>query len=164
MSPQDTDRTSPLPSLFGATSPFRSFQEEMDRMFHAFSTPQMSWRSAAVPATGTLGLRVDIGETEREIHVDADLPGVAEEDVEVTLEDDILRIRAEKKTEADTTEKNMRIVERSYGVFERAIRMPAGIDPAQVAARFEKGVLSIKLPKPAEAPASAKRIAIAKSS
>lgn len=164
MSEQQTDRGTTLPSLLGGPSMFRSFQEEMDRMLRAFSTPHMAWHSGAAPGQGALGLRVDIGETEGEIHVEADLPGVPEDAVEVTLDDDILRIRAEKKAQADKTEKNMRVIERSHGVFERAIRMPAGIDPEKVTARFDKGVLSVTLPKPAEATSTSRRIAIGKAS
>jgi HSP20 family protein len=138
----------------------RSLQEEMDRMVRAFSMPQMSWRSGDIPGDGALGLRVDIGETDDEIHVEADLPGVPEDAVEVTLEDDILRIRAEKSTSADRSDKTMRVVERSHGIFERAIRVPAGIDPETVRAGFDRGVLSVTLPKPAGAGSRAHRIAI----
>ncbi len=141
-------------------TPFRALHEEMDRMLRAFSTPQMSWLSGAGAANGTLGLRVDVGETDAEIHVKADLPGVPEEDVEVVLEDDVLRIRAEKKSEQSRGDKNWRVVERSSGVFERAIRVPPGIDPVKVSATFDKGVLSISLPKPAAPQAAVRRIAI----
>lgn len=67
----------------------------MDRIFHAFSMPQIPWMTAGT-SDGALGLRVDIDETDSEIEVKADLPGTPEKDVEVTLEDDVLRIRAEK--------------------------------------------------------------------
>ncbi|MEM7497663.1 MAG: Hsp20/alpha crystallin family protein [Pseudomonadota bacterium] len=164
MSEQQTERSPSLPSVFGGPSMFRSLQEEMDRMFHAFSLPQMSWQSGAGSGSGALGLRVDIGETDKEIHVQADLPGVTEDEVEVTLEDDVLHIRAEKKIEADRTEKKMRVVERSHGLFERAIRMPAGIEPEKVTASFDKGVLSVTLPKPPEVASSSRRIAIGKAS
>ena len=136
--------------------PFRSMREEMNRMMSAFSMPQMSWWSGSTE--GALALRVDIAETDNEIEVTAELPGVPEKDVDVTLEDDMLRIRAEKKSEAEKGEKNWRVVERSYGAFERAIRVPAGIDPEKVNAQFENGVLTVTLPKPPSAKQSARKI------
>ncbi len=141
-------------------SPFRAFQEEMDRMFHAFSMPQMSWTSGLETTGGSLGLRVDIGETENEIQVQADLPGIPEEDVDVTLEDDVLTIRAEKKSEREKTEKNWRVVERSQGRFERSIRVPSGIDPDRTKAQFDKGVLTITLPKPPVVKSQSRRIEV----
>ena len=151
------------PSLFGGSfggSPFKALQDEMDRVFHAFSLPQMQWSTGEATGSGALGLRVDIGESDGEIQIKADLPGIAEDDVEVTLEDDMLRLRAEKKSEAEKSDKNWRVVERSHGVFERAIRVPSGIDPDKVEASFEKGVLTVTLPKPPDAASSAKRIAV----
>ena len=136
--------------------PFRSMREEMNRMMSAFSMPQMSWVSNSTE--GALALRVDIAETDHEIEITAELPGVSEKDVDVTLEDDVLRIRAEKKSEEEKGKKNWRVVERSYGAFERAIRVPAGIDPEQVNARFENGVLTVTLPKPASAKPAAHKI------
>lgn len=164
MSEKHTDMTPSLPGHPGTHGMFRSLQEEMDRMFQAFAMPQTSWRAGTPPAGGALGLRVDVSETDGEIAVTADLPGVPEDAVEVTLEDDVLRIRAEKRTEADRDEKNMRIVERSRGIFERAIRMPPGIDPERVTASFERGVLRVALPKPEGTPPPSRRIAIGKAS
>ncbi|MEQ8652096.1 MAG: Hsp20/alpha crystallin family protein [Kiloniellales bacterium] len=164
MTEKKTEETPSVPSLFSGTSMFKSLQDEMDRMFHAFAMPQMSWRSAAAPGNGAMGLRVDIGESDKEIHIEADLPGVPEEAVEVTLDDDILRIHAERKEESEKSEKDWRVVERSRGTFERSIRMPAGIDPDKVEAHFEKGVLKVTLPKPPETQASAHRIPVKKAS
>ena len=149
----------PTPSVFGSANPFRSMQEEMDRMLHAFSLPQMKWNDA-LARVGGMGLRVDIGETDKEIQIKADLPGIAEDDVEITLDEDVLHLRAEKKDETEKSEKDWTVVERSHGVFERYIRVPAGIDANKVAANFDKGVLTVTLPKPAEAKRSAKRIAV----
>ncbi|MGF1475265.1 MAG: Hsp20/alpha crystallin family protein [Geminicoccaceae bacterium] len=145
-----------------APGAFRALQEEMDRMFHAFSMPQMSWAQRGDGSGGALGLRVDIGESEGEIEVSADLPGVADEDLSVTLEDDLLRIRAEKKSEAERTDKDWRVTERSYGLFERTIRVPAGIDPKKVNARFENGVLKVTLPKPADTQPASHKINVKK--
>ena len=156
-----TDRPAPAPAEYSPfrTSPFKALQEEMDRMFHAFSMPQMTWSSTGA-TEGALGLRVDIAETDKEIEIKADLPGVPEKDVEVTLEDDVLRIRAEKRSETEKGDKNWRVVERSYGSFERSIRVPAGVDAKKVSARFENGVLTVTLPKPPSAKPSSQRISV----
>lgn len=147
------------PSFLGTASPFRSLHEEMDRMLHAFSLPQMKWNDAMTPADG-LGLRVDIAETDAEIQIKADLPGIAEDDVEITLEDNILHLRAEKKHEAETDEQDWKVVERSHGVFERRIHVPEGIDVEKANASFDKGVLTVTLPKPPDAKPASKRIAV----
>ena len=155
---ENTGRDVPPP--LPVPSPFRAFQEEMDRMFHAFSMPQMSWSTGLGTSSGALGLRVDIGETDDEIQIQADLPGVPEDDVEVTLEDDVLTIRAEKKSEQEKSERNWRVTERSYGRFERSIRVPSGIDPEKTKAAFDKGVLTVTLPKPPAAATTARRIEV----
>ena len=140
--------------------PFGAFQDELERLFRAFTVPHMPWSGGLLGSEGTIGLRVDIAETDGEIEVKADLPGISEDEVEVTLEDDMLRIRAEKKSESEKGDKTWRVVERSHGLFERAIRVPPGIDADKVAAHFEKGVLSVTLPKPAETKPSTRRISV----
>ena len=107
-----------------------------------------------------MGLRVDIGESDGEIQVVADLPGMTEDEVEVELAEDVLRIRAERKSEDEKSDKTWQVIERSHGLFERQIRVPEGIDPDAVQARFEKGVLTVTLPKPPEQPKKTRRIAV----
>ena len=93
---------------------------------------------------------VDVSETDDEVQVTADLPGLTEKDVEVTLEDGALTIRGEKKEEREEKKRNYHLVERSYGRFERAVALPHGIDPGKVKARFRNGVLHVTLPKTPE--------------
>jgi len=92
----------------------------------------------------------------------AELPGVDEKDVDVTLADGVLTIRGEKKTERDEKDKNWPVVERSYGSFSRTISLPFDVDPAKVDAKFEKGVLRIHLPKPVEVAKKQQKIEIKK--
>lgn len=104
---------------------------------------------------GVLAPRVDVIENETELSVSAELPGVKEEDIDVSLMGDRLVIKGTKRTE-HTEEKEVdgRILhraERSYGSFERSIVIPYVVDPSQVIARFENGVLKVTLPKPADA-------------
>jgi len=111
-----------------------------------------------------LAPKIDIAESKDAIDLAAELPGVDEKDVDVTLADGMLTIRGEKKSERDETdkEKNWHVVERSYGSFSRTISLPFDPDPAKVEAKFDKGVLHIHLPKPAEVAKKQQKIEIKK--
>lgn len=140
---------------------FRTLREEIDRMFQAFSLPEMNWRSGLAGLTDdVVGLRVDVSETDSEIQVTTELPGIDEDAIDVSLVGDLLRIRAEKRSEQENDDKKWHVVERTYGTFERTVRVPTGIDPGSVRAEFSKGVLTVSLPKPPTASAEAKKIAI----
>ncbi|RZW05658.1 MAG: Hsp20/alpha crystallin family protein [Rhodobacteraceae bacterium] len=155
-----SQESKPANAMRRAPTGFQAFRDEFDRMFNALSRPEMNWRSGLPGQGDAIGLRVDVSETEGEIQVTSELPGVDEKDVDVSLADDVLRIRAEKRSDSESGDKTWHVVERSYGTFERAIRVPAGIDPDSVNARFEKGILTVTMPKPPEAGQSAKKIAI----
>jgi len=103
---------------------------------------------------------VDVVENDREVRISAELPGIDEKDVEVSLSGDLLTIRGEKRTEEEEESKNVYRMERTYGAFHRAIPIPAEVDQDNVEASFKKGVLTITLPKTAEAKHQAKRIAV----
>ena len=90
---------------------------------------------------------MDVSETETELRLSAELPGVEEGDVEVTLNDDVLTIRGEKKFERVDERENFHFVERSYGTFQRSLRIPYPVNPDEVQASFERGVLTVILPK-----------------
>ena len=143
-----------------SNSPFQSLQDEIERMFHAFSLPELSWRAGMPGSEGTLGLRINVSESDTAIQVTADLPGVQEDDIDVTLEGDLLRISAEKSAETEKEEKTWHVVERSYGRYERAMHVPAGIDPDSIKAGYKDGVLTIDIPKPAEMASSTRKIAV----
>jgi len=98
------------------------------------------------------------------LKVTAELPGVDEKHLDVTLADGVLTVRGEKKTARDEQDKdkNWHVVERSYGSFSRAIPLPFDPDPAKVEAKFDKGVLHIHLPKPAEVAKKQQKIEIKK--
>ena len=137
-------------------NPFGSLQREVDRLFEEFS------RGLPMLATSALMNvvpRVDVTETDKEIEITAELPGLERKDVEISLEDDVLTIRGEKKIETeqdnkkDGENKNYHLNERSYGVFYRVLQLPPGIDPSTVKAMMSNGVLKITIPKPARAQA-----------
>ena len=128
--------------------PFLTLQSEMSRLFDSF------FEGFNVGPFGTTGLmqssampKVDVSETKDAVHVTAELPGMKEEDIQVTLSDGNLVIRGEKKAEKEEQEKNYYRVERSYGTFHRSIPLPAEVDDKKVDASFQNGVLNIVLPK-----------------
>ena len=131
------------------SDPFLSLHREMNRLFDdvlrgTFGVPS---REGQGGQGGTLMPHIDVSETEKELKVCAELPGVTEKDVEVTLNDDVLTIRGEKKVERTNEQENYHFVERSYGTFQRSLRVPYPVEPDQVQARFEHGVLTVTLPK-----------------
>jgi len=150
-----------LPSLFGRDDdPFGSLFREVQKTFEDFSrrSPLSGFSS------DMLAPRIDIAESKDAIDLTAELPGVDEKDVDVTLADGVLTIRGEKKAERDEKDKdkNWHAVERSYGSFSRTISLPFDPDSAKVEAKFDKGVLHVHLPKPAEVAKKQQKIEIKK--
>jgi len=90
---------------------------------------------------------VNVSETEKEISVDAELPGLEAKDVDVSLDNGSLVIKGEKKFEGEEKKDNYHRIERSYGSFSRSVPLPAKVNPKGIKARFEKGVLHVTLPK-----------------
>lgn len=137
--------------------PFASLQRQMNRLFEdTFSNYVPAMRTGAA----ALSPSIDIKETDTAIEVEAELPGVDEKDVQVTLDDGVLTIKGEKKAEKEETKKGYYMSERSYGSFLRSFELPAGIDADKVKATFAKGVLNVTLPKPVGAQAKTKKIEI----
>jgi HSP20 family protein len=150
-----------LPSFFGrGDDPFGSLFREVQKTFEDFSqrTPFAQFRS------DTLSPNIDVAESKDAIEVTAELPGVDEKDLDVTLANEVLTIRGEKRTERDEEDKdkNWHVVERSFGSFTRAIPLPFDPDATKVEAKFDKGVLRIRLPKPGEVAKKQQKIEIKK--
>lgn len=139
------------------TEPFMRPFDEMRRMMEDFwMTPFQEFGQRGdgfVP-------RVDVKEEEKEIIVSAELPGLDQKDIDVTVANDSVRISGEKKREEETEEKGYYRHETSYGSFERVIDLPTEVDEDKAEAEFSKGVLTIKLPKSEEAQAKHKKIEI----
>jgi len=135
---------------------WRPFQElmnlrnEMDRLFDEFFG-RTSERFGLEVGEGVWSPDVDISETDNEIIVSAELPGVKKEDIKITLQDNVLTLRGEKKQEKETKDENFHRVERSYGVFQRSFTLPATVDAKNIKAGYKNGVLKIRLPKAEEA-------------
>jgi HSP20 family protein len=130
----------------GFGDPFSAFHREIDRLFDDMFGGEVGFRSRGEDG-GLLTPHMDVSETENEVRVCAELPGVSEKDVEVTLNDDVLTIRGEKKSERKEEKENYHFSERSFGAFQRAIRLPFPADADKVKASFENGVLTVTLPK-----------------
>jgi HSP20 family protein len=138
--------------------PFAALRQEMDRLFESFGR-EVGWPAAERRSTA-MAPSIDVSQTESEIKIDADLPGVEEKDVDVTITDNVLTIKGEKRAEKEEKKKDFHLVERSYGSFSRSLTLPFAVDPNKAKATFKNGVLSISLPKPPEVKAKAKKIAI----
>jgi HSP20 family protein len=136
--------------------PFRelaSFQNEMSRWMNGlFDGPgrvTQSW----VPA-------LDVWETPSEVVYAFDLPGIPEESISIEVKEDTLTVSAEREKTDETSEDGFHRFERRYGSFARAVGLPQGVDQDQIAARYENGVLEIRVPKPEEQ--QPRKIALAK--
>lgn len=139
---------------------FSSLHRQIDRVFDDFTQGE-HWPFAALTASnGKMAPRINVSETDKEIEVTAELPGVEENQVDVSLVGDMLTIKAEKKAEEEKTEKDYHLVERSYGKFERTMRLPCEVDAGKVKADFKNGVLSVKLPKSPEMKAKTQKIEV----
>ncbi len=149
-----------VPAGLDVWEPFASLRREMDRLFEGFSR-DYGWGAPAVAGIGEAP-RIDVSETDAEIKIEAELPGVDEKDLEIVLSNGQLTIKGEKKAEKEEKKKDYHLVERSWGSFARSIGLPFEADPGQVKASFAKGVLTVTVPKPPEVKAKAKKIPIGK--
>lgn len=142
------------------SNPFLTLHREMNRLFdEAFRGFEMPTFLGTRPglAMGTWP-RLEATETDKEIRVSAELPGLAESDVEVTLADGMLVIRGERKCE--TEDKDRQFSERFYGRFERRVPVGMDIEEDKVEASFKNGILEVTLPKTERARAKGRRIEI----
>jgi HSP20 family protein len=155
-----------VPAAYRESDPFMTLQREVNRLFDDV------WRGLDMPSFGRLPSlsantragwsagwpSVEVSETDKEIRVTAELPGLEDKDVEVLLDDDVLTVRGEKKSE--TEDKERQFSERFYGRFERRIALGGDVEEDKVQASFKNGVLTVILPKAEQAQSTAKRIAI----
>jgi HSP20 family protein len=157
-------RPSMLPSLFDRDrDPFTALRKQFDEIFDAWtggSSPQLAAGMTAFAP------KIDVSETDKEIKICADLPGMEEKDVEVKLAGNQLTIRGEKKAEHEEKEGGQKEgrffhrVERSYGAFQRSVAVPFDVDPEKVEATFKNGVLTVTVSKPDAAQQAARKIEV----
>src|SRR5499433_2972061 len=127
--------------------PFRDLNMLQDRMNRLFTEAGRGWRSEEPAATTTWSPAVDIYETEGEIVVKAELPGVDRKDITLHRENNVLTLKGERRFEKETKEENYHRIERAYGGFSRAFSIPATVDEEKIHADYREGVLKIVLPK-----------------
>lgn len=155
-----------------AVHPFEALRREMNRLMDDFDVDFWSgpfrraafdmapfWRRELGFGFGSAPA-VDIAETDKAFEITADLPGLDEQHVEVTIGNGTLTVKGTKQEEKEEKKKDYYLQERSYGTFQRSFRIPETVDTDKIEAAFNKGVLSVKLPKKAEAQQPEKKITI----
>lgn len=158
-----------VPTVFDSLTGLR---DEMNHLFDEFFTGferraptlfrhyEPGWllggrRGEMVPA-------VDVAEDDKAVTLTAELPGLKEADIEVVLRDDMLTVKGEKKSERKEDKENYHLTERRYGAFERTFRLPETADADKIKAAFDDGVLTVTVPKKAEAKKAEKKIKVGK--
>jgi HSP20 family protein len=160
----------------GAENPLvmmRRMQDDLDRVFRAFGVPRLGAvlapvreleeelsRSPAVGQGGQWSPQIEVFERDGNLVVHADLPAVRRDDVEVDVDNDVLTIRGQRRHEHHDTEGGYRRTERSYGTFFRQIPLPEGVDPTEIEAAYQDGVLEVIIPTPRDPERSRRRIDI----
>ena len=123
-----------------------SLQGDMNRLFDRFFEGRTPNGTAQrwIPA-------MDLLESDDHLVLRGDLPGMSEDDVDIEIKDNVLTVSGERKAEHEDKGEGYHRVERSFGRFSRSLSLPHGVDPERVEAKFENGVLEVRIPKPAEA-------------
>lgn len=147
---------------------FENLRREIDQIFEDFNP--LGWRSFpahmrefGVPSfekAWHLSPVVDVIESDKEYKISAEMPGMDANEVEVKVANGLLSISGEKKEEREEREKDRFVSERRYGAFQRTFQLPPGVDADKIDATFAKGVLTVHLPKSAEAVSNEKKIAV----
>ena len=158
-------RNMPMSRWGEETDPFLQMRREMNRLFDdafgGFGLPSILGPTLRqMPAAP----KIDVSETDNDVQITAEMPGIDQNNVEVLLEDDRLIIRGEKKEEReeDDKERNYHVRERVQGAFSRTLPLPFAPDPTQVKAEFKNGVMTITIPKPQEVKQKQHRIEVQK--
>lgn len=168
--PIDVKKTQSAPAPVPATSdPWRVLRNEMDRLFDRFSggfgmpsfRRMFDWESPFQGSSFSVSApAVDVSEDEKAYKICAELPGLEAKDIDIQINNDMLTIKGEKRQEQERKDQNFHMTERSYGSFQRSFALPDGVDRDKITADLQKGVLTLTLPKSAEAQKPAKKIEV----
>ena len=131
------------------TRDLTGIREEMNRLFDSFFSGQPEHRRGLLE--GEWAPSVDVAETDEDIVVTAELPGVKQEEVDITIADGVLTLKGEKNEEKEVKEKNYHRIERTYGSFQRSISLPTGTEAGKAKATYKDGILCVTIPKVEEA-------------
>jgi HSP20 family protein len=149
-----------LEAKSGDDNPITSLQRDMNQVFDSFwhrfgqGNASVDW-----PWAGS-DVKSDVVETDKAVEVSVELPGLEMKDIEVTVSNDLLLVKGEKKIERQEDKKGYYLSERRYGSISRAISLPPGVDGERAEAAFKNGVLTVKLPRAPEAQAKIKRVEV----
>jgi HSP20 family protein len=135
--------------------PFASLQRDINRLLEGFFDEGPA-RFLSREGNALAAPKMDVSETDKELHVSVELPGMKEEDIDVEFLGDALHIRGTKKDDREEKQHNFHRVERSFGMIERVVPLPVEVDRENVQATFKHGVLCIVMPKKASTPVSQK--------
>jgi len=136
--------------------PFATLRGEVDRLFDNFWGGAGGALRRALPDAPA----IDLVEAQKEFRIKAELPGMDAKDVELALSEDMLTIKGEKKDEREEKTENHHLSERRFGSFSRSFQLPRGVDRDKIEASFQKGVLTVTLPKTAESTVAQRKIGI----
>lgn len=143
----------------GGDHPMAGLQRELNRAFEGFLS-RFDQTVSELGAFGGSGPRADMVETATGVEVTVELPGVDQDAVDVSVTEDMLTIRGEKKVERQDEKTGYVLSERSYGAFSRSIALPRGVDPDKAEAQFKNGLLTITLPRAPEEQERARKVHI----
>jgi HSP20 family protein len=174
--PVEVKRSSSQPASQGTTPAvpdvWQSFRGEMDRLFDRFSgnfgfpslRRMFDMGPAMRPSSFSFGVpAIEMSEDEKSYKITVELPGLDAKDVDLSISGDMLVLKGEKRQESEQKDKNYHFSERAYGSFQRAFELPASVDRDKISADFSKGVLTIEMPKTAEAQRQPKKIEVKQS-
>ncbi len=162
-------KTEAPPSAMQMWRPFVALRHQVDRLFDDFNVnpfrlpfrrPMFDIEPFWSPESWVALPAVDFVERDNAYEVHADLPGMDEKDIEIKVSNGVLTIKGEKREEKEEKKEDFRLRERRFGSFERALRVPEAVDVDKIGASFKKGVLTVVLPKTAEAQKSVKKIEV----
>jgi HSP20 family protein len=144
---EEKKSTPPAPRF---SDPFAALRAEMEHLFDNFSfgrLPSFPRFTTELTTEGTMMPSVDVRENDKEIVIEAELPGIEEKDVSVTVQDGLLTVKGEKKLEKKEEKENYHTMERRYGSFMRSMRLPDTVDEENISAKIDKGVLTVTVAK-----------------
>jgi HSP20 family protein len=153
------NRNRNAPAFQEGGDPFSQFHQEMNRLFDDFfsdfSTPAYFTGDKGVNARP---IHIEFKDTGKNIELEAELPGVSEDDIDVEIQDNLLTIRGEKKLEEEDEKEGYS--RKAYSSFQRSMSLPFDVDPDAIDARFKNGVLKLTLPKPPELATRTRKIEV----
>lgn len=162
MAENQLSRSSNL-SFAGPQNVFDAMRREMNKIFGTLDLRPQEWPPVMTGVEGrAIAPQLDVRETDKAFVIEAELPGVDDKDVSVTFTNGVLSVKGEKKSEHEEKNDNYYVSERSYGRFERAIRLPDSVDESKIEAHIDKGVLKITAAKRSGAASAERKIEIKK--